>query len=319
MLERINPHTTDSVSLTDHYSRYLFAAQFIKGKRVLDAACGTGYGSYFLKEMGASHVTGIDISEEAIDFARSNYPNVDLEFISGDIQFLDELIDGRSYDVVVSFETLEHIPEPEKFVGVVAGVLGTHGIFISSVPDDIGNGVNNPFHKKKFMLDEYHGMLKHDFAFMESFTQYLSFGAQIQHDKTQKRHRSNSSGYFFEDFSGRSMVVEKNINCINKFCFLAVCGHSKIDLEPVSDVLVHSVGGWFEYSANVKKYENDLIMESSRLRLECKRLEGIISDLDAKRVQEYEALYSEMRRMESEFLLRESNLISEYKMTASRK
>lgn len=87
-----------------HLERYFFAARHTEGI-VLDAACGCGYGSQILHESG-SFVTGIDLEKDAIDYARQNYPGP--EYILADVTTFK----GK-YDWVVSFETIEHLKEPE--------------------------------------------------------------------------------------------------------------------------------------------------------------------------------------------------------------
>lgn len=86
-----------------HLERYFFASKLVKGT-VLDAACGCGYGSKIMHDTGA-FVTGIDLEKEAIDYARQYYPGP--EYILADVSKYK----GR-YDWVVSFETLEHLPDP---------------------------------------------------------------------------------------------------------------------------------------------------------------------------------------------------------------
>jgi 2-polyprenyl-3-methyl-5-hydroxy-6-metoxy-1,4-benzoquinol methylase len=88
-----------------HLERYFFAAKRVSGI-VLDAACGCGYGSKIMHDSG-SFVTGIDLEKEAIDYARLNYPGP--EYILADVNKY-----SGEYDWVVSFETIEHLPEPEK-------------------------------------------------------------------------------------------------------------------------------------------------------------------------------------------------------------
>ena len=327
MLERINPKTADSISLTDHYSRYLFASHFVKGKKVLDAACGAGYGSCLLKEMGASFVTGIDISEEAIEFARENYLEDGVDFICGDIKKIKELVKAQHYDVIVSFETIEHVNEPEEFIAAAADILKKNGLFISSVPDDIGNKINNPFHVQKFTRDEYHQILTSYFSHMEPFTQYLSLGAKISHGtyfsaKENSRENRNAAwptrwqwtqAFRTQEHVLESMPIEKPIDDIKKFCFLAICSHSSLKSISAPPTLTHSISAWHEYSSIVKKYEIDLLDEIKNLRKECNRLDKIIAELDRKRVSEYNDMLTAMAEKEKSYIEREENLLQQIK------
>jgi 2-polyprenyl-3-methyl-5-hydroxy-6-metoxy-1,4-benzoquinol methylase len=88
-----------------HVARYEFAKSRVSGY-VLDAACGVGYGSYLLSDV--ADVTGVDIEQEAIEYARTHYagPN----YYVGDIEKSSV---GKGYDWIVSFETIEHLKDPK--------------------------------------------------------------------------------------------------------------------------------------------------------------------------------------------------------------
>src|SRR3977135_1391273 len=77
--ERLIPGEVDIDLLNEHMARYNFAARLTRGKRVLDAGCGAGYGSAELAQM-AERVIGIDIAPEAVEFARSHYQAPNLSF-----------------------------------------------------------------------------------------------------------------------------------------------------------------------------------------------------------------------------------------------
>ena len=110
---------------SDHLQRYLFAARRIpQGSTVLDLACGCGYGSWMMQNHGLK-VTGVDISDEAIAYARANYAGP--EYIQKD----GSGIEGK-WDYLVSFETLEHLEKPEN---ILLSVQVKH--VIASVPNEI--------------------------------------------------------------------------------------------------------------------------------------------------------------------------------------
>jgi 2-polyprenyl-3-methyl-5-hydroxy-6-metoxy-1,4-benzoquinol methylase len=91
----------------DHVNRYRFAKDYVSG-RVLDAACGCGYGSKLLLEK-ASDVVGVDASQEAIDWANEYFSGP--SYIKGRIE---EAPWTGEFEAVVSLETLEHLPNPEE-------------------------------------------------------------------------------------------------------------------------------------------------------------------------------------------------------------
>ena len=117
--------------LSEHLSRYAFAIGFMRGsERVLDAACGTGYGS-FLLAMATGSVLGLDVAPEAVEFASAHFSWPGLRYEAAD---LDETPLPAAFDAVVSFETVEHLREPEAFVQGVARALRPEGLFICSIP-----------------------------------------------------------------------------------------------------------------------------------------------------------------------------------------
>jgi SAM-dependent methyltransferase len=111
----------------DHIARYRFAKDYVSG-RVLDAACGCGYGSKLLMEK-ASSVVGIDASQEAIDWANEHFQGP--HFIHGRIE---EAPWTGKFETVVSLETIEHIPNPED---ALKAFRKSGERLIASVPNEI--------------------------------------------------------------------------------------------------------------------------------------------------------------------------------------
>jgi ubiquinone biosynthesis O-methyltransferase len=118
----------------EHLARYRFASQFIEGKQVADIACGTGYGTQMLARSGARSVHGMDLSEEAIAFCQkhNNAPNV--AYSVANAQKLTTISD-RAFDIVVSFETIEHLPGVEAYLDEMARILRPGGTLLVSTPD----------------------------------------------------------------------------------------------------------------------------------------------------------------------------------------
>lgn len=141
--------TTPSSLIQEHLGRYLFAKPFVKNKTVLDIACGTGYGSFELAKSGAKKVIGGDISKKAIDYASQKYKRDNLLFRKLNGQSID--LSESSVDVVISFETIEHIPNYRKFLSEVGRVLKGDGLFICSSPN---KKITSPYTKKP--LNSYH-------------------------------------------------------------------------------------------------------------------------------------------------------------------
>lgn len=160
----------------EHLDRYDFALDFVKGKKVLDIACGTGYGSIMLSEK-AENVLGVDISSESLQYANNTFQSSNLKFKQGDAVNLD-FINDETFDVVVSFETIEHIAEFTKYLTEIRRVLKKGGLFIVSTPNKLKHSPNsdtplNHFHVIEFRLNEFDDLLKKYFFVENIYGQHL--------------------------------------------------------------------------------------------------------------------------------------------------
>ncbi len=169
----------------EHLHRYAFCRAYVQGRKVLDIACGEGYGSALLAQV-ATEVVGVDIAAEAVQHAQNQYqgPFPNLTFRQGsatDIPYPDE-----SFDVVVSFETIEHLAEQEQMLKEIRRVLRRDGILIISTPDrpiyHRAYGADNPFHVKELDKGAFADLLKGHFPFVELYGQRFVTGGWIQPD-----------------------------------------------------------------------------------------------------------------------------------------
>jgi SAM-dependent methyltransferase len=134
-----------------HLARYEWAAAQLSG-RVLDVACGTGYGAALLSRR--CEVTGIDNSEDALRHARSTARSA--RFIRHELPLIP--FADASFDGVVSFETVEHIPDDRAFLAEVRRVLRPGGLFLLSTPNkevtSPAGPPENPFHVREYRLQD---------------------------------------------------------------------------------------------------------------------------------------------------------------------
>src|SRR5216683_317151 len=167
--ERMVPEVSGGITFWEHVYRYAFACRFVAGKRVLDIACGEGYGTAALQKAGATQVFGVDISDSSCLHARKKY-GVDARVGSADQIPLPD----NSVDVVVSFETIEHLPNPNRFLDECARVLARGGTLIISTPNKgiYGlDGPTNPHHCSEMTEEEFSTALHARFRRVRLYTQ----------------------------------------------------------------------------------------------------------------------------------------------------
>lgn len=168
--ERIVPAETEPGIVAIHLKRYEFARAFCDGRDVLDAGCGVGYGAAYLAET-ARRVVGVDRSEEAISYARAHYAGAKVEFEVADV--LELPFPEDAFDVVCSFETIEHVRDPPQLVAEAARVLREGGAFLCSTPhvETTVLQPDNPFHEVELSPDDFELLLRAEFSQVELFGQ----------------------------------------------------------------------------------------------------------------------------------------------------
>ena len=178
--ERFIPGTRGEIWI-EHWHRYHFATRWAKGKRVLDIACGEGYGSALLARDAAS-VTGVDVSQQAIDHAKATYAKLaNAQFVRGSCTAIP--VPDRSIDVAISFETLEHIHEQEEFLAELERVLAPGGVLLVSCPNKAEytdkRRTENEFHVKELYRAELDALVRKRFAHATWYGQKPSFYSVI--------------------------------------------------------------------------------------------------------------------------------------------
>jgi len=159
--ERVVEGNTPQRIWLDHTARYEFATNYVKDKKVLDIACGTGFGSKILQEKGAKCVFGVDFSKEAVGFASKKYVGNGLKFMIGDI--IEIAFPDNVFDVIVSFETIEHVKQNEKALSELRRALKPSGLLIISSPNrkltspgkSISDSPDNVFHVVEYSCGEF--------------------------------------------------------------------------------------------------------------------------------------------------------------------
>ncbi|HET7064740.1 MAG TPA: class I SAM-dependent methyltransferase [Rudaea sp.] len=178
--ERFTPECVREIWY-EHWHRYVFARAFAQGRRVLDSACGEGYGSAMLAASAAS-VVGVDIAESAIAHARQRYSqHANLRFEQGDCTALS--CGDAQFDLIVSFETLEHVAAQQELLAGFARAVTPGGMLIVSSPDkrtySEKSGFRNEFHVRELYRDELLELLRPHFPFVRLYGQKLLFQSAI--------------------------------------------------------------------------------------------------------------------------------------------
>lgn len=180
--ERLVPGTLAwDLYQVEHKQRYDWASGYCKGKTVLDVACGTGYGSAILAQTGAAQVVGVDISIEAI--ATNGKQPRRLCLANGDACNLP--FDDGTFDVVVSFETIEHLASPELLLAEISRALKPGGLCICSSPNrdflpSSGAKEVNPYHLSEMSYEEFNQLFGKYFEISDRFSQ--------THSEAYRRH-----------------------------------------------------------------------------------------------------------------------------------
>ncbi|MFQ6131473.1 MAG: class I SAM-dependent methyltransferase [Armatimonadota bacterium] len=172
--ERVVEGDTPERVWQEHVARYRFAASRASNKEVLDVACGTGYGSRMMLDAGARRVVGVDISPEAIAYARSRYATDRLTFAVGEAADLDGL---GQFDLIVCYEAIEHVADAGACVAAAAGALRPGGQYLVSTPNvspvlaRMGKSSASQFHRTDYDARSFRQVLEPHFADIALFGQ----------------------------------------------------------------------------------------------------------------------------------------------------
>lgn len=172
--ERVIPGQVDADLWNEHLARYAFAARYTAGRRVLDAGCGAGYGTAELART-AAHVIGIDISADAVGYAREHYTAPNLDFLQASCTAMPAC--DASVDFATVFEVIEHLEDWRSLLAELRRVLVPAGLLLISTPNKAYYAESrritgpNPYHVHEFEFDEFSDELRRLFPHVEFFLQ----------------------------------------------------------------------------------------------------------------------------------------------------
>ncbi len=166
------PGKVDGDLWAEHLSRYLFAERLAQDRRVLDLGAGVGYGAERLSRVARS-VTALDIALDAMRYGREHHPGRGVRYLAAASEALP--FAAGSFDLVVSFELLEHVQDAPSLLAEVRRVLVPDGIFVVSTPNRLyyseERGEHNEFHIHEFEIPEFEQFLRAAFAHVQLFVQ----------------------------------------------------------------------------------------------------------------------------------------------------
>lgn len=178
--ERFTPECVREIWY-EHWHRYALVRAWAGGRRVLDAACGEGYGSALLAQTAES-VLGVDVDPAAVAHAAARYATLaNLRFEQADATRLQ--LPAGSFDLVVSFETLEHVQAQDELLDGLSHALSDDGMLVISSPDKAtysdAAGFRNEYHVRELYRDELEAMLRGRFPHVRLYAQRLLFQSAI--------------------------------------------------------------------------------------------------------------------------------------------
>jgi SAM-dependent methyltransferase len=283
--ERFVPGTEGEIA-HEHWHRYAFARGLIAGKRVLDVACGEGYGSALLSEVAES-VTGVDIDDATIAHAIETYPaQRNLRFIEGSATALP--LAPESVDAIVSFETVEHLDaaDQQSMIAEFARVLAPGGWLVLSSPNrpeySDARSYANPFHRHELDRDELGRLLDAAFPARRWYRQRRYLGSALW---------AEERGGMFESFAADEQGAEASSLPVALY-FVVVAARNDADLPQHRPAL--------SLLCDRGDREWQRIDNQSR---EVLRLDALLRDRDAAldrqaaRVYHLEALVAERERL----------------------
>lgn len=241
--ERIDPILVEGGSAYDrqalrlHLERYEFASRIVDGKRVVDCACGTGYGAEMMARSGASTVIGVDLDPGAIEYAETNHRHPSVSYVAADALEYKPVF---APDVWVSFETIEHLPEPARYLTRVYENLAEGGLLIASVPTTVSTD-GNPYHLTDFTRRSWRRLLS-------------STGFSVESEHLQE-HRYSLSDIFGSSRGERQKQVRAGV-------FRYYVSHPKVALARAA--LTMTRGLVHEYSTVVARRTSSAGKAASR-------------------------------------------------------
>lgn len=240
--ERAVPGVTANFLMEEATTRYKFALKYLKKGNICDMACGTGYGTNILSSKGK--VIGIDISEEALSFALTNYASTDVSFVKSDVY--QTIFKDGSFTGITAFEMIEHLRKPKVFLNEVRRLLKEEGVFVVSTPNKLTQSPHgipmSPYHDKEYSPDELNKLLK----------QYFKSVTLV--GQTKSKFAKEAYSDFLNSQKARQLFVD-----------LDILGFRKLFSKSFKEKIWKKLGGPFGRSSQEKVSSPDFIFSKRNI------------------------------------------------------
>ena len=220
MQERYVPGTWSEIAAYEHLPRYQLACGMAQGARVLDFGCGSGYGAASLARV-AANVIGLDISEDALTYARTTHRAANLEFVH-EVAFGASL-PSHGFDLITCFEVIEHLraQNQDELLVALARLLAPRGRLLISTPNPHMTSLygSNPYHLCELNRGEFAEKLRRHFSDLAILDQWVAASIVFQLEAAPKWAMLND------------LTSDEVGSPAEPAVFVAVCG-----MEPVGEL-----------------------------------------------------------------------------------
>jgi len=303
--ERFTPESRGAIWY-EHWHRYCVVADLARGRRVLDAACGEGYGSALIARE-AVQVVGVDVGTDAIAHAKSRYSMPNLSYVQGSVTALP--LPPSSIDLVVSFETIEHLAEQREMLAEFRRVLTPAGVLILSSPNrpvynETGD-VANAFHVRELDRGELKALLDDGFPNQTWYAQRVLAHSLLWSERDAGARASfdllTDSGRARQDTPAAPMY------------FVVVCAAADAALPALPPISLFDDGRlslWHEFARAARRERQLTWDELDARKIAEDRLRDLVAQVNvlscerqrrAAIEQEYERVLAELARTQGEF------------------
>ena len=186
---------TGHETLQLHLARYELAGRHARPGRVLDMACGVGYGTRLVADRAAGIVdaVGVDLSEDAIGYATAHYARPGVRYVQSDALAFH---DAEGFDTVISLETVEHVADPERLIARLVSLVRPGGVLVASVPTTPSTDVN-PHHLSDFTERSFRAMVPwREVECLRQIQPYKLFAVLGRTEARMADMRPNLVGYY---------------------------------------------------------------------------------------------------------------------------